>query len=67
MPAYEYATDVITHGLLGRQRDELDRRELEKRLNAHGAEGWQLDKLLTDVALHGEKDGHLLILRRAVG
>jgi hypothetical protein len=67
MPAYEYLTDVITHGLMGRRRDEIDRRELEQRLNEHAADGWQLDKLLTDVALHGEKDGHVLILRRAVG
>jgi hypothetical protein len=67
MPAYEYLTDVITHGLMGRQRDEINRGELEQRLNEHGAEGWELEKLLTDVALHGERDGHLLILRRAAG
>ena len=34
-------------------------------LNEHGADGWQLDKLVLDVAFHGEKDGHLLIFKRA--
>jgi hypothetical protein len=67
MPAYEYTTDVITHGLLGRHSEELERRSLEEHLNRLGAEGWELDKLLPDVALHGEKDGHLLIFKRAVG
>jgi Domain of unknown function (DUF4177) len=67
MPAYEYTTEVITHGLLGRQRDEIDREEVEKRLNELGAQGWELDKLIADVALHREKDGHLLIFRREVG
>jgi hypothetical protein len=30
-----------------------------------GAEGWELVKVLTDMALHGEKDGHLLLFKRA--
>jgi hypothetical protein len=67
MPAYEYTTDVITHGLLGRKEEEIDRHELEQRLNALGADGWEFDKLLQNVALHGEKDGHLLIFRRELG
>jgi hypothetical protein len=64
MPAYQYLTDVMTHGLLGRKEEEVDRSELEAKLNEHGAEGWELEKVITDVALHGEKDGHLLIFRR---
>ena len=64
MPAYEYTTAVITHGLMGRKSDEVDREELEKVLNAHGAEGWALDKLVLDTAFHREKDGHLLIFKR---
>ena len=67
MAAYEYRTEVITHGLLGRKEEELDRAELEERLNALGAEGWEFEKLVRDVALHGEKDGHLLIFKRALG
>ena len=61
----EYTTAVITHGLMGRKAEEIDREELTKVLNEHGTEGWELDKLLTDVAFHHEKDGHLLIFKRA--
>ena len=66
MPAYEYTTAVITHGLMGRKSDEVDREELQTVLNAHGAEGWELDKLVLDTSFHGEKDGHLVIFKRAV-
>jgi hypothetical protein len=65
MASYQYMTAAISHGLMGRKREEIDRAELEKVLNEHGAEGWELDKLLLDVSMHGEKDGHLLILKRA--
>jgi len=65
MPAYEYTTAVITHGLMGRKSEEVDRAELEQVLNEYGADGWQLDKLLLDTAHHREKDGHLLIFKRA--
>ena len=61
----EYTTAVITHGLMGRKSEEIDRQELSRVLNEHCAEGWELDKLLTDVAFHREKDGHLLIFKRA--
>jgi len=61
----EYTTAAITHGLMGRKAEEIDREELGKVLNEHGAEGWELDKLVFDVAFHGEKDGHLLIFKRA--
>jgi hypothetical protein len=64
MPRYEYTTDVISHGLLGGKENELDRAELERRLNAHGAVGWELESLVRDVALQNEQDGHLLIFRR---
>jgi hypothetical protein len=29
-----------------------------------GAQGWELVKVLTTMALHGEKDGHLLLFKR---
>ena len=61
----EYTTAVITHGLMGRKAEEIDRDELQKVLSEHGAQGWELDKLLLDVAFHREKDGHLLIFKRA--
>ena len=65
MNRYEYVTSVITHGLLGRKEDEIDRAELERELNRMGAEGWELVRVMTDMALHREKDGHLLVFKRA--
>jgi hypothetical protein len=67
MPTYEYLTDVITHGFMGRKDEELDRSEFQERLNTLGAEGWEFEKLLPTMALHGEKDGHLLIFKRELG
>jgi hypothetical protein len=64
MSSYEYTTSVITHGFLGRKEEELDREELERELNRMGAEGWELVKVMSDVALHGEKDGHVLLFKR---
>ena len=66
MSRYEYVTSVITHGLLGRKEDELDRAELERELNRMGSEGWELVRVMTDMALHGEKDGHLLLFKRPI-
>jgi hypothetical protein len=66
MAAYEYTTDVLTHGFMGRKKEEVDRKELQERLNARGAEGWELAKILVDVSLQGEKDGHLLVFKRAL-
>jgi len=67
MSRFEYATTVITHGFLGRKEEELDREELERELNRLGAEGWELVKVMTDMNLHGEKDGHVLLFKRHAG
>jgi SMC interacting uncharacterized protein involved in chromosome segregation len=64
MSTFEYTTSVITHGFLGRKEEELDREELERELNRMGAEEWELVKVMSDVALHGEKDGHVLLFKR---
>jgi hypothetical protein len=64
MTRYEYTTSVITHGFLGRKEEELDREELERELNRMGSEGWELVRVMTDMALHREKDGHLLLFKR---
>jgi hypothetical protein len=66
MATFEYTTSVITHGFLGRKDEELDRGALQDELNRMGAEGWELVKVLTAMALHGEKDGHLLLFKRGV-
>jgi hypothetical protein len=66
MTRWEYTTSVITHGLLGRKEEELDRAELERSLTELGAEGWELATVFLDVALHREKDGHVLVFKRRV-
>ena len=66
MPGYEYTTTVITHGFLGRKEEELDRKKLEVALNEYGAQDWELEKVLPAMALHGEKDGHVLVFKRAL-
>jgi hypothetical protein len=64
MPGYQYTTVVMTHGFMGRKSDELDRSEFERNLNEMGAQGWELEKVLLDINLHREKDGHVLIFKR---
>ena len=64
MTTWDYRTTVITHGLLGRKEDELDREEFEKAMNELGAEGYEFATAFLDVALHHEKDGHVLVFKR---
>jgi hypothetical protein len=61
---WDYTTTVITHGLLGRKEEELDRKEFETAMNELGAQGWELATAFLDVALHREKDGHVLVFKR---
>jgi hypothetical protein len=65
MAGYEYTTVVMTHGFMGRKSEELDRSAFETSLNEMGAQGWELEKILLDMNLHREKDGHVLIFKRA--
>ena len=44
MASYEYRTEVLTHGFLGRKDEEFDRKEFEERLNKVGGEGWDLTR-----------------------
>jgi hypothetical protein len=64
MASFEYTTAVITHGLMGRKEDELDREQLDGTLNELGAQGWELVKVVLQQNLHNEKDGHVLIFKR---
>jgi hypothetical protein len=60
----EYKTSVVTHGFMGRNKEELKRSHLEEELNRMGAEGWEICYISFDVALQREKDGHLLVFKR---
>jgi hypothetical protein len=62
----EYTTGVVTHGFMGRNKEEVKRSDLEAELNKYGAEGWELAAIYWDVPLQREKDGHLLIFKRQV-
>lgn len=62
---YEYKTLVLTGGFMGRHKEELHRSALDKQLAVLGQEGWELCWTLMDQALQGEKDGHVLIFKRA--
>ncbi len=64
MATWEYTTAVITHGLMGRKEDELDREAMDVLLAEHGAQGWELVKILLQQNLHHEKDGHVLVFKR---
>lgn len=66
MTTWEYKTTVITHGFMGRQSDELNRKELQAELSRLGAEGWELATVFLDANLHREKDGHVMVFKRRV-
>ncbi len=67
MTTWQYTTTVVTHGFMGRQSDEINRKEFEAELSRLGAEGWELATVFLDVALHREKDGHVMVFKRPVG
>ena len=66
MTTWDYTTTVITHGFMGRQSEELNRKDLEKELTRLGADGWELATVFLDTNLHHEKDGHVLVFKRRV-
>jgi len=66
MTTWEYTTTVITHGFMGRQSDEFDRKKFQEELSRLGGEGWELATVFLDVNLHREKDGHVIVFKRRV-
>ena len=66
MTTWDYTTTVITHGFMGRQSDELNRKDLQDELTRLGAEGWELATVFLDVNLDREKDGHVMVFKRRV-
>ena len=61
---WDYKTVVLTHGFMGFHKGELDRPKFELSLDELGREGYELTWVFMDQRLHGEKDGHVLILER---
>lgn len=64
MPEFEYKTEVLT-SMVGRGKLRVG--DLEDVLKKFGAEGWELVTLNLDADVRGERDGHLLVFKRAVG
>jgi NTP pyrophosphatase (non-canonical NTP hydrolase) len=63
MMRFEYRTEVLT-SMVG--RDKLRPSDLEDVLRKFGDEGWELVTLALDADIRGERDGHLLVFKRAV-
>lgn len=63
---WDYKTVVLTGGFLGHKKEELDRSTFNAQLDSLGAQGFELTWVLLEQALHGEKDGHVLIFKRPV-
>jgi len=63
MPKFEYKTEVLT-SMVG--RDKLRVGDLEDLLREQGADGWELVTLNLDADVRGQRDGHLLVFKRAI-
>ena len=64
MPGWDYKLVVLTGGFMGRHKEELRRDVLEQQFDGLGRDGWELSWILMNQALHGEKDGHVVIFKR---
>ena len=63
MPKFEYKTEVLTSMVGG---DKLRVGDLEDLLREQGADGWELVTLNLDADVRGQRDGHLLVFKRAI-
>ena len=63
MARFEYKTEVLS-SMVG--RDKLRVGDLDDLLRQHGAEGWELVTLNLDADIRAQRDGHLLIFKRAI-
>jgi hypothetical protein len=63
MIRFEYRTEVLT-SMVG--RDKLRVGDLEDTLRKFGDDGWELASLTLDADIRGDRDGHLLVFKRAV-
>jgi hypothetical protein len=65
MQQWDYKTVVLTGGFMGRHKEELNRPALEKQLDELDNEEFELCWVLPEQQLQKEKDGHVLIFKRA--
>ena len=63
MAKFEYKTEMLT-SMVG--RDKLRVGDLDDLLRQYGADGWELVTLNLDADVRGERDGHLLVFKRAI-
>ncbi len=63
MAKFEYKTEVLS-SMVG--RDKLRVGDLDDLLRQYGAEGWELVTLNLDADIRAERDGHLLVFKRAI-
>ena len=62
MMRFDYRTEVLT-SVIG--RDKLRVGDLEDTLRKFGDEGWELVSLTLDADIRADRDGHLLVFKRA--
>ena len=65
-PVWDYKVVVLTHGLMGWHKGELDRAAFEASLDQLGRDGFELSWVFMDQKLQREKDGHVLVFKRPV-
>ena len=63
---WEYTTLVLTGGFMGRHKEELNRKAFDAQLDEFGKQDYELCWVLMQQALQHEKDGHVLIFKRAL-
>jgi hypothetical protein len=61
---WDYKTIVVTGGVKGRHKHELNRPTLQRQLDELGTQGFELCWVLPAQQLQKEKDGHVLIFKR---
>ena len=63
-PAWEYRTELLEYGLFGWGKQQVDLQKVQERLDALGAEGWELVQVSWDHRVRRRHGGHLLFFKR---
>lgn len=61
---WAYRTELLEHGFLGWGKEQVDLRKLQDRLDALGADGWELVNVSWNHRVRRRHGGHLLIFKR---